>query len=128
MTGDSPPAGSEEFGTPFCLDEREVGDTWILGIGAEKVLLVVGKAEYGVAYTQDGKNACGAVDAKGEGVDGEVTAGCGVKEWNPDEITKGEHEAKTVGCGVDLGEDGGFKPKAIENVKGLECGRKEHTV
>ena len=103
-------------------------DAWVLGVGAEAVLLVVRGAEDVVAQALDGKNSENALKTEIDGVHGQVAGLDAVGEGHPYEVTKRQHHAEAVLDDVDGRENGGLHVQSVERVDGLCDGYEDDRV
>lgn len=96
----APPSRHQQFAARCGVHVLEVGDPGVFGIASEAVLLVVGGSEYVIAQALNGEDPEDALDPEVDRVDGQVAGLQGVDEGKPDQIAKGQHEAKSIASDV----------------------------
>lgn len=128
MASYAPPAGCQQLAARLGLDKFEVSNLGVIGVVAEVVLFEVGRAEDEESNTNKCKHGCKSDWAKRQRMVGEVAGLLRVDEWNPDQVTKGQHHAETVGSDVHRCEDGGFKHPRVDNVQSLNNGDADDAV
>ena len=121
----SPPARGEQSRTSRSLDVLEMGDLWVIRVGAEAVLLVVAGTEDVVACAVDAEDGDDVERAEYDWVDAQVASLDGVDEGKPGEVAKCKHEAKAISCDIHGCENCGLHPESIEHIDCL-CDHNDH--
>mmetsp|Transcript_36259 Transcript_36259/g.116432 ORF Transcript_36259/g.116432 Transcript_36259/m.116432 type:complete len:245 (+) Transcript_36259:403-1137(+) len=122
----APPARHQKLGAALRLHPLQVADVFSRGIAPEGVLLGVCAAKHAVAQYVEERHPYQCRHGEGRVVVDENASLERVREGNPREVSKGEHEAETVGRDVHSGEDRLLIIERVPNIDELERIDQEH--
>lgn len=125
MARTTPPARCDELSPRRRRHELEVAGIPTL---AEFVLLAIGSAENVVADEIERKDGSGRQVAQLDGHKCQETSLKTVDEGHPGQVAHREHESKSIGGDVHLGEDGLLIEDCIKDVPIVEKDNKDHAV
>ena len=128
VSGHTPPASSKQLAALLGLDVLEVRDSGVVGVSAEAVLLVVGRAEDVKAKTNKAEHCSETQRAEGHGMDGEVSGLKGVDIRHPDDIAKGKHHTEAIGGDVHRRQNCGLVPPRVKDIQSLDSGDQDGAI
>lgn len=128
VTSNTPPASGEESAAGLGLDVLEVRNLGIVGVGAKRVLLVVGRAEDEEAEANQGEHGNQSKRTQSEGMERQVASLLGVDKGDPDKVSEGKHHAKTISGDVHGSQDGRLEPPGVDNVESLHDGNDDAAI
>lgn len=125
---DAPIARGHETGAGSGFDVFDVLETGVVGVVAERVLLVVGAAEQGEPEELHGDDSGSGEHAEVLREKGQIACLERVGKRYPGKVAKSEHVAKAVHDYIHRREDRGFVPKRIDDIVCLEDNDEPHRV